>query len=105
MKIIHRRTTIGAAIALAALGVAAQASVVQGAVPVETQRAVYQHVCESAAGGTLSDQVALVCTHTGTPQWEEAKLGLLERVCEHALGGTFEYRSQFPTEFAACFFE
>ncbi|HSL77116.1 MAG TPA: hypothetical protein VK867_09235 [Candidatus Limnocylindrales bacterium] len=78
---------------------------VQGAVPTEMPRVVYERVCESAAGGTLSDQVALVCTHTGTPQWEDAKLRLLERVCEHALGGAFESRSQFPTEFAACFFD
>jgi hypothetical protein len=104
MKLIHRRGAIGAVIALATLGLS-QAAVVQGAVPLETQRVVYQHVCESAAGGTLSDQVALVCSHTGTPQWEDAKLALLERVCERALGGTFEYRSQFPTEFAACFFD
>jgi hypothetical protein len=79
-------------------------SVVRAAVPSDSQRVVYQRVCE-AAEGTLSDQAALVCTHSDFPQWRDKELDRLERVCERALGGTYVYRSEFPTELAACFFD
>ena len=101
---IPRRIVGAAVVAFLAVAVSAGFSEVHGAVPTETQRGVYRHVCENAAGGTLSDQAALVCTHSGFPQWENADLRLLERVCDRVLGGEFVYRSEFPTEFAACFF-
>ena len=95
---------MAAVVALVAVGFSAGFSGVQSAAPAETQRGVYQHVCEGAADGSLSDQEALVCTHSGFPQWGNADLRLLARVCDRVLGGTFVYRSEFPTEFAACFF-
>jgi len=104
MEQIRRIVAMAAVVALVALGFSAGSSVVRAAVPTEHQRVVYQHVCEDAGEGTLSDQAALVCTHTGFPQWKAADLNLLERVCHQALRGTFVYRSEFPTEFAACFF-
>lgn len=103
MEPFRRKFGMAAVVALVALGLSAGSSVVR-ADPTESQRALYDQVCEHAAGGTLSDQDALVCTHSGFPQWKDAKLDLLERVCNRALGGTFVYRSEFPTEFAACFF-
>ena len=96
MEQIRRNIAMAGVVALIALGFSAGSSVVRASVSTEHQRVVYQHVCEDAAEGTLSDQEALVCTHSGFPQWE--------RVCHHALGGSFVYRSEFPTEFAACFF-
>jgi hypothetical protein len=104
MEQIRRNIAMAGVVALIALGFSAGSSVVRASVSTEHQRVVYQHVCEDAAEGTLSDQEALVCTHSGFPQWEDADLDLLERVCHHALGGSFVYRSEFPTEFAACFF-
>jgi hypothetical protein len=104
MQPIRRNVAMAAVVALVALGFSAGSSGARAAVPTQTQRALYQHVCEHAAEGTLSDQEALVCTHSGFPQWKGADLRLLERVCDRVLGGTFVYRSEFPTEFGACFF-
>jgi hypothetical protein len=104
MQPIRRNIAMAAVVALVALGFSAGSSVVRAAVPPQTQRVLYQHVCQHAAEGTLSDQEALVCTHSGVPQWKDADLALLERVCDRVLGGAFVYRSEFPTEFAACFF-
>jgi hypothetical protein len=104
MEQIRRNIVMASVVALLALGSSAGFSVVRAAVPTEHQRVVYQRICQGAADGTLSDQEALVCTHSGFPQWRDADLDLLERVCRQVLGGDFVYRSEFPTEFAACFF-
>lgn len=99
-----RRTRL-AAIALTLGAITAGTSTVVAAVPASHQRAVWQHACEDAANGTLSDQDALVCVHEGFPVWSDSALTLLERICERALGGTYVRRSEFPVELAACFLE
>ena len=38
-------------------------STLAASVPTAQQRTLWQHVCEDAAKGTLSDQDALVCVH------------------------------------------
>jgi hypothetical protein len=58
-----------------------------------------------AATGEISPQPALVCAHRGFPMFTSAALGRLRDTCERDLGGSFVYRSQFPVELAACFFD
>jgi hypothetical protein len=107
---------LGSAVALAfaailAIGGTAAAAARPVAAPSEASTAapsaslLWQRVCESAAGGTISLQPALVCVHVGFPQWGVGALTLLEHVCEDALGGTYVRRSEFPVELAACFFD
>jgi hypothetical protein len=79
-------------------------STLAAGVPTAQQRTLWQHVCEDAAKGTLSDQESLVCVHEGFPQWSDGARTSLQRVCEQALGGTYVRRSEFPVELAACFF-
>lgn len=80
-------------------------SVARAAVPAEHQQVLWQHACEDAAQGTVIEEVALVCRHSGTPLWSDAAKRLLERICERGMGGTYEYRSQFPSEFAGCWLD
>jgi hypothetical protein len=72
----------------------------QASVPSSQTRHVYQKACK-AAGGELSDQVALVCVRFGDPN---LNTDLLRHVCEEGLGGTFVFRSEFPVVLGACFF-
>lgn len=88
--------------AIAAAGVSPSAAL--AAVPEAHQQAVWQHVCENVAQGTVSPQEALVCVHSGFPMWPDRTLEKVQRMCERPLGGTYEYRSEFPIELAACFF-
>jgi hypothetical protein len=88
-----------AAVVAGSTGLAAQA-----APPPAQQRALWQHVCEDAAGGVLSPQEALVCVHSGSV-WGDAEQNVLQHVCEGALRGTYVRRSEFPVELAACFFD
>lgn len=87
---------------IAAAGVSPSA--VQAAVPAARQQVLWQHACEDVAQGTVSPQEALVCVHSGFPTWVDRVLAVVQRICERPLGGTFEYRSEDPSEFAACFF-
>jgi hypothetical protein len=80
-------------------------SVVRAAVPSEHQQVLWQHVCEDAAQGTVIALVPLDCRHSGFPMWSDAATKLLERVCERAVGGTYQYRSQYPSEFAVCWLD
>jgi hypothetical protein len=73
--------------------------------PTRHQARVWQRACEDVAHGAISPQPALVCTHDGFPMFAPAALGTLRDVCERRLGGSFVYRSQFPVELAACFFD
>ena len=66
---------------------------------------MWQVVC-GAVNGEVSPQPALVCTHNGTPVWNDdfpGALIVLQRVCEDMFGGSFVYRSEYPTELASCF--
>jgi hypothetical protein len=78
---------------------------VRAAMPGDQQEKLWQRTCEKVADGLVSPQEALVCTHEGLPQWSDRVLRTVERVCEKPLDGTYEYRSEFPTELAACFVE
>jgi hypothetical protein len=73
--------------------------------PAAAARILWDNVCVNAAGGTVSPQVALVCTHRDFPMWSDRSLMVLENVCVAALKGDFVYRSEYPTEYAACFFD
>jgi hypothetical protein len=64
---------------------------------------VWEQVCENAAGGELSPQPALVCVNT--EPWSRGAEVVLQHVCEHALGGAFVQRSEFPDLLAGCFFD
>jgi hypothetical protein len=75
----------------------------QAAAPSGYQARVWQRACLRAQG-QVSPQKALVCTHSGFPMWRSASLDRLRQVCEGRLGGSFVYRSQYPTELAGCFF-
>jgi hypothetical protein len=93
-------SVVTAALILGALaGTTAQASVR----PAQRTQ-IWEKVCE-AAGGELSPQEALVCVHSGFPMFSSGDLSMLRRTCEHALGGDFVYRSEFPVELGACFFD
>ena len=70
----------------------------------QAQARVWQRAC-LRAGGQVSPQPALVCTHSGFPMWSSGPLDTLRQVCEGRLGGSFVYRSQYPTELASCFFD
>ncbi len=72
--------------------------------PTKIDRLIWNVACVHIARGTVSPQVALVCTHSGFPMWEAKRLAVLETICERALRGDYVYRSQYPTELAACFF-
>jgi hypothetical protein len=96
------RLLLAAVLAAGLMGVVPTTAL--GRVPADRAQAVWQHVCERAAGGTLSDQPALVCDHFGEPQWSPARIELLTRFCTNALGGRPEVRSQYPQELVACFF-
>jgi hypothetical protein len=72
--------------------------------PTRLQRLVWNVACEYVAKGTVSPQVALVCVHSGFPMWEARSLKVLQVLCERGLHGTYDYRSEYPSEFAACFF-
>jgi hypothetical protein len=79
----------------------------QAADPTTEQTLVWQFVCE-AVNGEVSPQPALVCTHQGLPIWNDdvpGALVVLQRICERGFGGSFTYRSEYPTELAACFFD
>jgi hypothetical protein len=67
------------------------------------QARVWQRACVRAEG-QVSPQQALVCTHSGFPMWSSGSLDRLRQVCEGRLGGSFVYRSQYPTELGGCFF-
>jgi hypothetical protein len=98
------RALLFALVLVAAMAVSgASASAVHAAVPDAQQQVIWQHTCEDVAQGTVSPQEALVCVHTGFPQWVDHVLAVVQRICEQPLGGTFVYRSEFPTELAACF--
>jgi hypothetical protein len=100
------RALFPAILLTAAIGAAgAIPSAARAGVPEAQQQVVWQHICENLAEGTVSPQEALVCVHSGFPVWPDRTLVKVERICERPLGGTYEYRSEFPTEFAACFFE
>ena len=75
----------------------------QAASATRSQARVWQRAC-TRAEGQLSQQPALVCTHSGFPMWSSGSLARLRQVCEGRLGGSFAYRSQYPTELAGCFF-
>lgn len=79
-------------------------SAVRAAVPAAQQQVLWQHACEDVAQGTVSPQGALVCVHSGVPTWVDRVLAVVQRMCERPLGGTYVYRSEDPSEFAACFF-
>jgi hypothetical protein len=81
------------------------ASPARAAVPGAQQTLVWGQFCEHVAQGTVSEQEALVCVRFGFPQWDVRVLAFLETVCQRSLGGTFVYRSEYPVELAACFFE
>jgi len=100
------RVLLSAVLLVVAIGAAGVSPTpAQAAVP-EAQRAdLWQHACVDVAQGTVSDQDALVCVHSGLPQWVDHVLTVVQRICERPMGGTFEYRSGFPIELAACFFE
>ena len=100
-----RKTGISAGVLTIGAILALGTSTVTASLPASQQRALWQHACEDAAKGTLTDQEALVCVHEGFPQWSDGALTVLQRVCEQALGGTYVRRSEFPVELAACFFE
>jgi hypothetical protein len=89
---------------VAIVAAAGSPTAVRAAVPPEHQAVLWQHACEDVAQGTVSPQEALVCVHSGFPMWDDRPLEVVQRICEHPLGGTYEYRSEFPSEFAACFF-
>ena len=94
------------ALVLVAFFVGATAAGPAGAAgPTRHQAWVWQRACEHAAGGEVSPQPALVCVHHGFPMFGSTALGTLRDVCEARLGGSFVYRSQFPVELAACFFD
>jgi hypothetical protein len=98
------RALFFALVLIAAMAVSGvSASAVQAAVPDAQQQVIWQHTCEDVAQGTVSPQEALVCVHTGFPQWVDHVLAVVQRICESPLGGTFVYRSEYPTELAACF--
>jgi hypothetical protein len=96
--------TVLMSLACAAVVAGSTGAAAQAAPPLEQQRALWQHVCEDAAGGVVSPQEALVCVHSGSV-WGDAEQNVLQRVCEGALGGTYVRRSEFPVELAACFFD
>ena len=74
------------------------------ATPSRYQARVWQRAC-TRAEGQVSQQPALACTHSGVPMWSSRSLDGLRQVCEGRLGGSFVYRSQYPTELASCFFD
>jgi len=90
--------------ALLAVGlVAGVPTAAAGKMPEQQRRVTWQQACERA-GGELSDQPALVCTHLGEPQWPSRNVDRLSHFCSKALGGQPVYRSQFPVELVGCFF-
>lgn len=91
------------AVAAVALVVGATAAVpTQAAVRTDHKARIWQRACERRANGEVSPQPALVCVHTGFPLFSDADLELLRHVCVDRLGGTFQYRSEFPVELALC---
>jgi hypothetical protein len=94
------------ALVLVAFVIGAVAEAPAGAAaPTRHQARVWQRACVGPAHGEISPQPALVCVHNGFPMFDSAALGLLRDVCEGRLGGSFVYRSEFPVELAACFFD
>jgi hypothetical protein len=104
MEVLHVRVHAGL-LAMVALLLTVVPSTLAAGVPAAQQRTLWQHACEDAAKGTVSDQEALVCLHEGFPTWSDGALTTLERVREQALGGTYLRRAEFPFELAACFFD
>lgn len=96
------QAVLGVMLAIGLVGVVPAAAA--GTVPERHQRASWQHACEHLAGGTLSDQPALVCNHLGEPAWTPKQVDHLARFCVHALGGQPVFRSQYPLELVGCFF-
>jgi hypothetical protein len=102
MRLLRMGFSIVAVTALVAVAWASPA-VARAAVPEAQRAAIWQHTCEKAEGA-VSPQEALVCVHSGFPAWPDRALVSIQRMCEHPLGGAFEYRSVDTSEFAACFF-
>jgi hypothetical protein len=85
-----------------ALVLAASAVPAEAAGPTTRQARIWQRACEQGANGRVSPQPALVCTHSGFPTFTDAALQRLRGTCERRLGGTFQYRSEYPVELALC---
>lgn len=96
---------VASALVAVCLVVTVPAPTAAAADPSRLQRVVWNAVCVYVAKGEVSPQVALVCAHHGVPIWETRSLKVLQVVCERFLHGSYVYRSEYPTELAACFFD
>ena len=104
-RFAHLLRLVASALLAICLVVSVPASAAASGMPSPLKRMVWSIACEHVAKGTMSPQVALVCVHTGFPMWDARSLKVLHVVCERVLQGTYEYRSEYPSELAACFFD